>query len=37
MRTGHYGWLAPYATFEFAFVIVLISAARAGFASSIKD
>ena len=37
LRTGHYGWLAPYATFEFAFVIVLISAARAGFASSIKD
>ena len=31
------GWLAPYATFEFAFVIVLIAAARAGFASSIKD
>jgi diguanylate cyclase (GGDEF)-like protein len=37
LRTGHYGWLAPYSTFEFAFVIVLISAARAGFASSIKD
>ena len=37
LRTGHYGWLAPYATFEFAFVIVLIAAARAGFASSIKD
>jgi diguanylate cyclase (GGDEF)-like protein len=31
------GWLAPYATFEFAFVIVLISAARAGFASGVKD
>lgn len=31
------GWLAPYATFEFAFVIVLISAARAGFASDMKD
>src|SRR5437870_13675787 len=30
-------WLAPYATFEFAFVIVLISAARAGFGSSMKD
>ena len=30
-------WLAPYATFEFAFVIVLISAARAGFASGIKN
>jgi diguanylate cyclase (GGDEF)-like protein len=37
LRTGHYGWLAPYATFEFAFVIVLVAAARAGFASSIKD
>jgi diguanylate cyclase (GGDEF)-like protein len=37
LRTGHYGWLAPYATFEFAFVIVLIAAARAGFASSVKD
>ena len=37
LRTSHYGWLAPYATFEFAFVIVLIAAARAGFASSIKD
>jgi diguanylate cyclase (GGDEF)-like protein len=37
MRTLHAGWLAPYATFEFAFVIVLISAARAGFASDMKD
>jgi diguanylate cyclase (GGDEF)-like protein len=37
LRTGHPGWLAPYATFEFAFAIVLISAARAGFASGIKD
>src|SRR5262245_15136989 len=37
LRTEHSGWLAPYATFEFAFVIVLISAARAGFASDIKD
>jgi diguanylate cyclase (GGDEF)-like protein len=37
LRTSHSGWLAPYATFEFAFVIVLISAARAGFASGIKD
>src|ERR1043166_8747596 len=37
LRTGHAGWLAPYATFEFAFVIVLISAARAGFASGVKD
>lgn len=37
LRTMHAGWLAPYATFEFAFVIVLISAARAGFASDMKD
>jgi diguanylate cyclase (GGDEF)-like protein len=37
LRTAHAGWLAPYAVFEFAFVIVLIAAARAGFASSIKD
>jgi len=38
LRTEHTGWLAPYATFEFAFVIVLVSAARAGFASSVvKD
>ena len=37
LRTQHPGWLAPYATFEFAFVIVLVSAARAGFASSMRD
>jgi diguanylate cyclase (GGDEF)-like protein len=37
LRTMHLGWLAPYATFEFAFVIVLISAARAGFASGLRD
>jgi diguanylate cyclase (GGDEF)-like protein len=37
LRTGQSGWLAPYATFEFAFAIVLIAAARAGFASGIKD
>ena len=37
LRTAHSGWLAPYATFEFAFVIVLVAAARAGFASGIKD
>jgi diguanylate cyclase (GGDEF)-like protein len=35
--TGHTPWLAPYATFEFAFAIVLVSAARAGFASVIKE
>ncbi|HYW42206.1 MAG TPA: GGDEF domain-containing protein [Bryobacteraceae bacterium] len=37
LRTLHMGWLAPYATFEFAFVIVLISAARAGFVSDVRD
>src|SRR5260370_39216219 len=37
VRTHHAGWLAPYATFEFGFVIVLISAARAGFASEARD
>src|SRR5215475_14372214 len=37
LRTGNAAWLAPYATFEFAFVIVLIAAARAGFASDFKD
>jgi len=37
VRTLNAGWLAPYATFEFAFVVVLISAARAGFASDTKD
>ena len=37
LHTGHFGWLAPYATFEFAFAIVLLAAARAGFASGIKD
>jgi diguanylate cyclase (GGDEF)-like protein len=36
-RTASGAWLAPYVTFEFAFVILLISAARAGFASGIKD
>ena len=37
LRTANSGWLAPYAVFEFAFVILLIAAARAGFASSVKD
>jgi len=37
LRTGTTYWLAPYATFEFAFAIVLISAARAGFASGARD
>jgi diguanylate cyclase (GGDEF)-like protein len=35
---GHGGivWLAPYATFDFAFAIVLIAAARAGFGSGLQ-
>jgi diguanylate cyclase (GGDEF)-like protein len=37
LSTQHSGWLAPYAIFEFAFVIVLIAAARAGFASDVRD
>src|SRR5579862_8878221 len=37
LKTSHFGWLAPYAIFEFAFAIVLIAAARAGFASGIGD
>jgi diguanylate cyclase (GGDEF)-like protein len=37
LRTLRAAWLAPYATFEFAFLIVLISAARAGFAGDMKD
>jgi diguanylate cyclase (GGDEF)-like protein len=36
-RTYNSAWLAPYATFECAFAIILISAARAGFASEMKD
>jgi diguanylate cyclase (GGDEF)-like protein len=35
--TASLAWLAPYAVFEFGFAIVLIAAARAGFASGIKD
>ena len=37
LRMNHSGWLAPYAIFEFAFAIVLVAAARAGFASGVKD
>jgi diguanylate cyclase len=37
LSSGNGQWLAPYAVFEFGFVIVLIAAARAGFASGIKD
>jgi len=37
LRSGDVNWLAPYAVFEFGFVIVLVAAARAGFGSDIKD
>src|ERR1035437_5869667 len=36
-RPQHSGGRQPYATVEFGFAIVLIAAARAGFASSMKD
>ena len=37
LRTGHGAWIAPYAIFEFAFAVVLIAAARAGFAGSMRE
>ncbi|SRR5579883_285775 len=37
LRTNDGRWLAPYAIFEFGFAIVLVAAARAGFASGLKD
>ena len=37
LQSGNGSWLAPYAVFEFGFVIVLVAAARAGFGSDIKD
>jgi len=37
LQSGNANWLAPYAVFEFGFVIVLVAAARAGFGSDIKD
>jgi diguanylate cyclase (GGDEF)-like protein len=37
LNSGNVNWLAPYAVFEFGFVIVLVAAARAGFGSEIKD
>src|SRR5690242_2156277 len=37
LRMADSRWLAPYAIFEFAFAIVLVAAARAGFASGLKD
>ena len=37
LRTGHTAWLAPYSVFEFAFAIILMAAARAGFFGTIRD
>jgi diguanylate cyclase (GGDEF)-like protein len=37
LHTGLLGWMAPYAVFEYGFAIVLVAAARAGFASGVKD
>src|SRR6202171_725847 len=37
LRSGQWGYLAPYAVFEFASAHVLIAAARAGFSSSMRD
>jgi len=34
---GGMGWLAPYATFDFAFAIVLVAAARAGFGTGLRE
>ncbi len=34
---GGTGWLAPYTTFDFAFAIVLIAAARAGFGTGLRE
>jgi diguanylate cyclase (GGDEF)-like protein len=36
LSRGGMVWLAPYATFDFAFAIVLIAAARAGFGSGLQ-
>jgi len=36
LNRGGVVWLAPYATFDFAFAIVLIAAARAGFGSGLQ-
>ena len=37
IRSQNWEWLASYAVFEFAFAIVLIAAARAGFGAGFKD
>jgi len=34
---GGMGWLAPYTTFDFAFAIVLIAAARVGFGTGLRE
>jgi diguanylate cyclase (GGDEF)-like protein len=37
LKTQSVAWLAPYSVFEFAFAIILIAAARAGFSGAIRD
>jgi diguanylate cyclase (GGDEF)-like protein len=37
LKTGSPAWVAPYAVFEFGFLIVLVAAARAGFSGAVKD
>src|SRR5215475_5350867 len=36
-QSGSPAWMAPHVVFEFGFAIVMIAAARAGFASGIKE
>jgi diguanylate cyclase (GGDEF)-like protein len=37
LRSGSAAWLAPYAVFEFGFLIVLMAAARAGFLGKMRE
>ena len=37
LKSQSVAWLAPYSVFEFAFAIILIAAARAGFAGAVRD
>jgi len=37
ISSQNWRWLAPYCVFEFAFVILLIAAGRAGFSAGFKD
>jgi diguanylate cyclase (GGDEF)-like protein len=37
LRTHNAAWLAPYAVFEFGFLIVLVAAARAGFSGELRE